>query len=213
MHSLTRAFANAFSAVSFGIGAFVWDLTRDIYAIVRARFTGGNNITLERTRTVVSNLPWDVLPFSLGMFVLVEGLSVTGWVDLLATALADIVPDSISGLFVVSFISSFAAQILNNQPMTILFVRIFSSPNFVAPDSVEESCRFGLIMGSNFGANISFLGALGGVMWKNIVAAKGFNITAWNFTKHGLLVMPQVLLAASLTLFLEELVYSAIAGE
>ncbi len=146
-----------------------------------------------------------MLPFALGMFVLVEGMAVTGLIDLFAAGLAKTAQNPVAGLFSFSFISSVASNVLNNQPMSILFTRILANDNFknaVSTEAMTES-MFGLIMGSNFGANITIIGALAGIMWRSIVENKGFKVSALKFTMYGLMVMPQVIASASLVFYVE----------
>jgi hypothetical protein len=61
-------------------------------------------------------LPWEVVPFVLGMFCVVEGLNANGWVDSLATWLAGGLSGSVWGaLFGVGALSVLLANIINNQ--------------------------------------------------------------------------------------------------
>lgn len=61
-------------------------------------------------------LPWEIVPFVLGMFCVVEGLNVNGWVDALAAWLARGLGGSVWGaLFGVGGLSLLLANIINNQ--------------------------------------------------------------------------------------------------
>jgi hypothetical protein len=61
-------------------------------------------------------LPWEIVPFVLGMFCVVEGLNANGWVDSLARALAGGLGGSVWGaLFGVGWLSVLLANIINNQ--------------------------------------------------------------------------------------------------
>lgn len=72
---------------------------------------------------------------------------------------------------------------------------------------------FALIIGSNFGANFTLVGALAGLMWHSIL--KDFKITSithTTFMKNGFLVMPlvvfntfSVLYAEFIIIYFEEL--------
>ncbi len=101
------------------------------------------------------------------------------------------------------FLSSLVANLVNNQPMTILFTRILEDSSFAAPDMAKRGSMFALIMGSNFGANFSFMGALAGLLWAKICADKGVKITLKEFFKYGIIVMPALILLSCLALALE----------
>jgi Na+/H+ antiporter NhaD/arsenite permease-like protein len=68
---------------------------------------------------------------------------------------------------------------------------------------------FGLIMGSNFGANFTVVGALAGIMWVQILKDKGnqsqryfltptdIPISYLQFAKYGFILMPLTVALAS----------------
>lgn len=61
-------------------------------------------------------LPWEIVPFVLGMFCVVEGLNANGWVDSLAAWLAGGLGGSVwRALFGVGALSLVLANIINNQ--------------------------------------------------------------------------------------------------
>jgi Na+/H+ antiporter NhaD/arsenite permease-like protein len=117
---------------------------------------------------IAMRMPWKILPFALGMFILVEALSDLGWTAIFATALARITPNYVSAVFAVTFISLLSCQLLNNLPMTILFTRIMQHPNFTLAPNVTpvvlKGCIFSLVIGSNLGACFTLVGSLAGIM-------------------------------------------------
>lgn len=117
---------------------------------------------------IAMRMPWKILPFALGMFILVEALSDLGWTAIFAIALARITPDYVSAVFAVTFISLLSCQLLNNLPMTILFTRIMQHPNFTTAANVTpvvlKGCIFSLVIGSNLGACFTLVGSLAGIM-------------------------------------------------
>jgi arsenical pump membrane protein len=68
-------------------------------------------------------LPWDIVPFVLGMFCVVEGLNANGWVDRLAAWLVGGLGGSVWGaLFGVGGLSLLLANVINNQVSRSQFV-------------------------------------------------------------------------------------------
>eukprot|EP00878_Enallax_costatus_P013275 GHUV01013878.1.p1 GENE.GHUV01013878.1~~GHUV01013878.1.p1 ORF type:complete len:209 (+),score=50.32 GHUV01013878.1:35-628(+) len=131
-----------------------------------------------------SVLPWEVVPFVLGMFVLVEGLNSTGWVDRIAMWLANGVHGSIwAALFGIGAFSVLLANLANNQPMTILMTRVTMSPAFIAAatagatgvmiDRIPKAAALAVVIASNVAANYTVMGALAGIMYVNILQRKG----------------------------------------
>jgi Na+/H+ antiporter NhaD/arsenite permease-like protein len=154
---------------------------------------------------VLSRVPWRVLPFVLGMFVLVEQLDQAGWLGLVASGLGAMVATLPLPLAIVAMvtISAAACNLMNNQPMTIFFTRSLQSPAFAANPVTTGALMFALVLGSNFGANFTLIGALAGIMWVSILRVKGVIITHGQFARAGFKAMPLVVLAAATVLALE----------
>jgi arsenical pump membrane protein len=154
--------------------------------------------------SVFSRVPWKIVPFLIGLFIVVEGLTSTGWTDLLASQLSNFAGSTIIIVLATCFLASLMAGVMNNHPMSIFFVRAFGSSAFVGlPQTVRLGSTLALIAGSNFGANFTLIGSLAGVMWVNILAEKGQTITFSRFSKYGFLIMPVVTLVACLTIVAE----------
>ncbi|KAF9946016.1 hypothetical protein BGZ72_000757, partial [Mortierella alpina] len=79
---------------------------------------------------IAIRMPWSILPFTFSMFILVEGLSDSGWIAVFATCATKVVPNYIAATYAIGFISVLLCNIFNNVPMTILVARILQHPNF-----------------------------------------------------------------------------------
>ena len=156
---------------------------------------------------ILRRMPWKIISFVLGMFILVEALAQSGWVDLLASLFASFSNNLIISILFMGLISTLACNLMNNQPMTILFTQILLNGAFVVPSANKFGTMFALIMGSNFGANLTLIGALAGLMWHKIAQSKDVNIKFTEFAKYGFIVMPIVMISSFLILFLEILFF------
>lgn len=161
-----------------------------------------------RISSILSRVPWKIAPFLAGLFILIEGLASEGWTDLFASNLSRLSGNLAVAVFGTCFLSSFLAAIMNNHPMTIFFVKSFQSPSFAADRNIRLSSTLALIAGSNFGANLTLIGALAGLMWAKILSDKGRPISFAEFSKYGLLIMPLVIAVACSTLLVELLLWS-----
>lgn len=148
-------------------------------------------------------LPWRILPFLIGHFIMVENLSSSGWIDIFASGLSRVSARLLPSIMGMGFLSAVVSNLVNNQPMTILFTRIIGNAWFATDDLTRAGSMFALVVGSNLGANLTFMGSLAGLMWISICADKGVRITWREFTRYGLTVMPAVIALACLTLTLE----------
>ena len=173
----------------------------------------------KRTMMVILRMPWGVIPFVFGMFVMVELLNSYGFVTLIASALTDII-NSVAGTptdgvsftgiltacFVMSILSTLSCNILNNQPMTILFTKILLSSAYVQDATLQKASSLSLVLGSNLGANVTLIGALAGVMWIKILQDNGIThqqMNYWKFLKYGMIVTPLALAGATLIIAIE----------
>jgi len=152
---------------------------------------------------ISSRVPWKIVPFLMGFFIIIEGLASTGWTELFASQLSKISGSPITMIFSICILSSLAASVMNNHPMTIFFVKTFQSPSFVASQTASLGSTTALIAGSNFGANFTLMGALAGLMWAKILSDKGYPISFKEFSKYGFLIMPIVIAVACLVLSVE----------
>jgi len=175
-------------------------LARDAYVhLIASQRIQGSAMRLPTLLT----MPWKVVPFLIGHFIIVENLSSSGWVDLFASRLSRVSGRLLPSTIGMGFLSALVANLVNNQPMTILLTRTIQSASFATDDLTIRGSMFALIIGSNLGANFTFMGSLAGLMWVHICAAKGVTIEWREFVRYGLMVTPIVIALACLTLYVE----------
>ncbi len=139
---------------------------------------------LTAVKEAVGRMPFEIIPFVIGMFVLVLALELCGVTEWIGNALLwD------DGPFSYGILSFLASNVLNNIPMSVLFSRILS----VGGSSAQI---FATIVGSNIGAFITPVGALAGIMWFNLLKQHGVKLSVGRFVLYGLLIGVPSLLAA-----------------
>ncbi|MFX0036072.1 MAG: SLC13 family permease [Candidatus Hermodarchaeota archaeon] len=148
-------------------------------------------------------IPWKIIPFIIGMFILVEALVSTGWIDLFARSMSLFSLSLIPLILIMGFLSSLSCNIMNNQPMTILFTQILLSNSFNVVGLTKMGSMFALIIGSNLGANLTLIGALAGIMWHKILYDNEVKISYKEFAKYGFLITPIIILLTCFTLSME----------
>ncbi|KAF9141723.1 hypothetical protein BGX30_004255 [Mortierella sp. GBA39] len=147
-------------------------------------------------------MPWSILPFTLSMFIMVEGLSHSGWIAIFATWATRLVPNYIAATYAIGFISVLLCNLFNNVPMTILVARILQHPNFanspltIDQPAVVRGCVLALVVGSNLGACTTLISSLAGLMWDAVLRSKNSNVGFWNFFRWNMGVMPVVIFVA-----------------
>lgn len=131
--------------------------------------------------------PWTLVPFLLGMFILILFLDYYG----VSAFLTRIIPKKsvIVGYGLSSFL---ACNVINNIPMSVLFCSVVDG----LPKALQERALFSVITGSNIGAFLTPIGALAGVMWRKILKTQGIEFSVKSFVKYGSLVgIPSIIAA------------------
>ncbi len=190
----------AFSSL---IGLPVWLLTFGfmiVFFLIQITKTAGGyfinpqilKFSHSDTVKAAKRVPWKILPFILAFFILVQRLSEMGFVDSAARSLSHASTTIGAGGALIGLLGLVLANIINNQPMTILLTSIIINNSFAVPQSILRACAYSLIISSNLGANISLIGALAGLMWKNILNTQGVDIKYLFFLKKGMIITPIV---------------------
>jgi len=149
---------------------------------------------------IAIRMPWAILPFTFSMFIMVEGLSDSGWIAIFAVWATKLAPNYITATYAIGLVSVLLCNLFNNVPMTILVARILQHPNFVesplATPEVVKGCLFALVVGSNLGACTTLISSLAGLMWDSVLRSKKSEVGFWNFFKWNMGVMPVVIFVA-----------------
>ncbi|KAF9932907.1 hypothetical protein FBU30_007066 [Linnemannia zychae] len=156
---------------------------------------------------IAIRMPWPILPFTFSMFIMVEGLSHSGWIGIFAKWATKLIPNYVAATYAIGFVSVLLCNIFNNVPMTILVARILQHPNFVesplATPEVIKGCLFALIVGSNLGACTTLISSLAGLMWDSVLRSKGSGVGFWGFFRWNVGVMPIVILVTLTVVVIE----------
>ncbi|MCH9740098.1 MAG: arsenic transporter [Epsilonproteobacteria bacterium] len=142
----------------------------------------------------IKTAPWQVVWFSIGLYIVVYGLKNAGLTDYLTVVLQDLATrgDAIA-IVGTGFIAAFLSAIMNNMP-TIMIMDI------ALADVGNEALAYANIIGCNLGPKMTPFGSLATLLWLHVLAQKGVKIGFWQYSKFGLIVTPPVLLVVLLTL-------------
>jgi len=138
--------------------------------------------------------PWQVVWFSIGLYVVVYGLKNGGLTTYLAGLITQL--QSIGNLYAVigtGFLSAILSSVMNNMP-TIMIMDI------AIGEAGNHALAYANIIGCNLGPKMTPTGSLATLLWLHVLAQKGVKISWWEYMKVGLVVTPPVLLVALLGL-------------
>ena len=136
------------------------------------------------TAASLKRAPWELIPFILSMFVVVESLNKNGVTEQLYQVLNTSAPVWSYGIT-----SFFAANLINNIPMSVLYSSILSG-------GAANAAVYATVVGSNLGACLSPIGALAGIMWSSILKKHDLKFGYLDFLKIGITIAVPALIAA-----------------
>ncbi len=147
-----------------------------------------------RAWLTIKTAPWQVVWFSIGLYIVVYGLKNAGLTDYLTVVLNDLVQrgDAIA-IIGTGFLSAFLSAIMNNMP-TIMIMDI------ALQDIPNQALAYANIIGCNLGPKMTPFGSLATLLWLHVLSQKGVKIGFWQYSKFGLIVTPPVLFIVLLTL-------------
>ena len=145
-------------------------------------------------KEIIKTAPWQVVWFSLGLYIVVYGLKNAGLTEYLTVILQDLVTrGDLIAVVATGFISAFLSAFMNNMP-TIMIMDI------ALQDVDNMKLVYANIVGCNLGPKMTPFGSLATLLWLHVLAQKGVKIGFWQYSKFGLIVTPPILLAVLLTL-------------
>ena len=144
------------------------------------------------TAQVLRNAPWQVVVFSLGMYLVVYGLRNQGLTAYLASWLDFFARGGVWGAaFGTGFLAALLSSVMNNMPAVL--VGALSIDSAQATGAVREAMIYANVIGSDLGPKITPIGSLATLLWLHVMAGKGLQISWGYYFKVGLVLTVPVL--------------------
>ncbi|PHQ56787.1 MAG: arsenical efflux pump membrane protein ArsB [Sulfurimonas sp.] len=145
----------------------------------------------------IKNAPWQVVWFSIGLYVVVYGLKNAGLTDIIASWIVELqAQGSTVAIIGTGFLSAFISSVMNNMPTIMIMDIAIDKVGYVG----NEALVYANILGSNLGPKMTPIGSLATLLWLHVLAQKGVKIGWGEYMKVGLVITPPVLFVALLGL-------------
>ena len=169
-----------------------------LMAIAGRWWQGGRDAKFSMTN-ILKKAPWQIVLFSIGMYLVVYGLGNAGltaygaqilnWLGQQGTVVATVGT---------GFLSAIMASVMNNMPSTLIGALAIDSAQ--VPTTTRELMIYANVIGNDLGPKFTPIGSLATLLWLHVLAEKNYKISWGQYMKVGLLITPPVLLATLLAL-------------
>jgi len=145
------------------------------------------------TRRVLREAPWQVVIFSLGMYLVVYGLKNAGLTTYMTMALNRMAEYGIWGAALgTGLLTALLSSGMNNMPTVLVGALSIQASD--ATGVVREAMIYANVIGSDLGPKITPIGSLATLLWLHVLERKGIRITWGYYFKVGVVLTLPILL-------------------
>lgn len=145
------------------------------------------------TRKVLKEAPWQIVVFSLGMYLVVYGLRNAGLTDHLARLLDIFASGGVWGAALgTGVLTALLASVMNNLPTVLIGLLSIDASHATGP--VQEAMVYANVIGSDLGPKITPIGSLATLLWLHVLQRKGIRIGWGYYFRVGIVLTVPVLL-------------------
>ena len=189
-----------FTTESLGITiSLVTGVAALLLMAIAGRWWQGGRDAVVSVSDMLKKAPWQIVLFSIGMYLVVYGLGNAGLTAYGAQVLNWL---GQQGMVIATvgtgFLSAIVASVMNNMPSTLVGALAIDSAQ--VPAATRELMIYANVIGNDLGPKFTPIGSLATLLWLHVLAEKDYKISWGRYLKIGLLITLPVLLVTLLAL-------------
>ena len=145
-----------------------------------------------RVRAVLLGAPWQVVIFSLGMYLVVYGMRNQGLTREIAVLLDYFATYGVWGAALsTGFLTALLSSVMNNMPTVLVGALSIEASH--ATGLVKDAMIYANVIGSDLGPKMTPIGSLATLLWLHVLASKNLTITWGYYFRVGVVLTLPVL--------------------
>jgi arsenical pump membrane protein len=161
---------------------------------VAGRWLRGGRGAVIAIGKILRGAPWQIVIFSLGMYLVVYGLRNAGLTDYVAGALTWLAGHGVwAATLGAGFGAAILSSVMNNLPGVLIGALSIEHAHGI-PALTREMMIYANVIGCDLGPKFTPIGSLATLLWLHVLSKKDITISWGQYMRIGLLITPPVLL-------------------